>query len=168
MRGLSLHVQEVHRHSRCGGPPPVASSHGSVAAPWRSANPWLVAGRSAWRSASSASFPRDRQVVHDRRWPVAAEPRPLIHLAAAVIDVFRSRVGVALAHRSHGRSVFAKSRTDLHKCQASPEICQVSNNAKPICKTIGEVFLWISAKIKNAKAICKTVGDALIVHFGFT
>ena len=40
-----------------------------------------------------------------------------------------------------GRSVFAKSRTDLHKCQASPEICQVSKNAKPICKTVGEVFL---------------------------
>ena len=98
MRGLSLHVQEVHRHSRCGGPPPVASSHGSVAAPWRSANPWLVAGRSAWRSASSASFPRDRQVVHDRRWPVTAKPRSLIH--------------VAVARGSRSRSVFAKSRTD--------------------------------------------------------
>ena len=47
------------------------------------------------RSASSASFPRDRQVVHDRRWPVAAELRSLIHLAAAVIGVFRSHVGVA-------------------------------------------------------------------------
>jgi len=54
---------------------------------------------------------------------------------------FRSRVGVAVAHGSHGRSVFAKSQMDLHKCQASSEICQVSKNAKPICKTVGEMFL---------------------------
>ena len=39
-----------------------------------------------------------------------------------------------------GRSVFAKLRADLHKCQASPGICQVSKNTKPICKTVGGVF----------------------------
>ena len=60
-----------------------------------------------------------------------------------VVDLggFRSCVGVAVASGSHDRSVFAKSRTDLHKCQASPEIYQLSKNVKPICKTIGDVFL---------------------------
>ena len=60
-----------------------------------------------------------------------------------VLDLggFRSRVGVTVARGSRGRSVFAKSRTELHKCQASLGICQVSKNTKRICKTIGEVFL---------------------------
>ena len=39
-----------------------------------------------------------------------------------------------------GRSVFAKSQIDLHKCQTFSRICQVSKNTKLICKTVGEVF----------------------------
>jgi len=55
------------------------------------------------------------------------------------------RGGEARVHHGdverRARLVFAKSRTDLHKCQASPRICRVSKNAKRICKTVGEIFL---------------------------
>jgi len=54
-----------------------------------------------------------------------------------------------------GRSVFAKSRTDLHKCQASLGICQVSKNAKPICKTVGEVFCEFWQKSRMQKHYAK-------------
>ena len=157
---FSTHAVSV-AHS--GSPPPLVlrRSTASCFIPWLGscsleASPRSVAGRSAWRSASSASFPGDCQVVHDRRWPMAAEPQLLIHLAATVISVFRSCVGVAVARGSHGRSVFfAKSRMDLHKCQASPGICQVSKNAKPICKTVGEVFCEFWQKLRMQKQYAK-------------
>jgi hypothetical protein len=39
-----------------------------------------------------------------------------------------------------GRSVFAKSRTDLHKCQVSSEICQICKNAKQYAKLLEWCF----------------------------
>jgi hypothetical protein len=70
-----------------------------------------------------------------------AAKRPLQRAAVE----HEQRSGEAHVHHDdiEGRDilVFAKSRTDLHKYQASPKICQVSKNAKPICKTVGEVFL---------------------------
>ena len=86
-----------------------------------------------WDGAEQHPLQRAKKVgEHEQRGGEARVRHGDVEGEEGVVDlgVFRSRVGVAVARGSRGRLVFAKSRTDLHKCQASSGICQVFKNTK--------------------------------------
>ena len=69
----------------------------------------------------------------------------------------RRRAGDRKPRGRRDRSAFAKSSGVWQKCQVSSLICQLCQNAKLKCKTIGYLNLSFLANKSNANLIFKTV-----------
>jgi len=71
------------------------------------------------------------------------------------------RAGVRRGHEKPADTLFAKPRKVWHFCQFSSSKCQLAQNAKPKCQTIGPLFFSFLANSKMQNPFANSLGAAL-------